>query len=111
MLKKWLRLYWLIKICGNRQTFAFIILVLIFIYVKIYFRQYQFLLFLTDQSDEENEEAPRAKRRRAAEMAARGGEDKTEGGIESIENLEDTKGYSIKEWVQMLGPSTEIANR
>lgn len=31
--------------------------------------------------------------------------------IESIENLEDTKGYSIKEWVMMLGPRTEIANR
>lgn len=31
--------------------------------------------------------------------------------IESIENLEDTKGYSIKEWVIMMGPRTEIANR
>lgn len=31
--------------------------------------------------------------------------------IESIENLEDTKGHSIKEWVAMLGPRTEIANR
>lgn len=31
--------------------------------------------------------------------------------VESIENLEDTKGYSTKEWVSMLGPSTEIANR
>lgn len=31
--------------------------------------------------------------------------------IESIENLEDTKGHSIKEWVTMLGPRTEIANR
>lgn len=31
--------------------------------------------------------------------------------IESIENLEDTKGYSIKEWVSMVGPRTEIANR
>lgn len=31
--------------------------------------------------------------------------------IESVENLEDTKGYSIKEWVMMLGPRTEIKNR
>lgn len=31
--------------------------------------------------------------------------------IESIENLEDTKGHSVKEWVSMLGPRTEIANR
>lgn len=31
--------------------------------------------------------------------------------IESIENLEDTKGYSVKEWVVMLAPRTEIANR
>lgn len=31
--------------------------------------------------------------------------------IESIENLEDTKGYSIKEWVSMIGPRTEIVNR
>ncbi|XP_026468705.1 LOW QUALITY PROTEIN: DNA replication licensing factor Mcm2-like [Ctenocephalides felis] len=31
--------------------------------------------------------------------------------IESIENLEDTKGHSTKEWVSMLGPRTEIANR
>lgn len=31
--------------------------------------------------------------------------------IESIENLEDTKGHTIKEWVSMLAPRTEIANR
>lgn len=31
--------------------------------------------------------------------------------IESIENLEDTRGQSVKEWVMMLGPRTEIANR
>lgn len=31
--------------------------------------------------------------------------------IESIDNLEDTKGYKIREWVSMLGPRTEIANR
>lgn len=31
--------------------------------------------------------------------------------IESIENLEDTKGLSVREWVSMLGPRTEIYNR
>lgn len=31
--------------------------------------------------------------------------------IESIENLTDTKGYSVKEWVTLIGPKTEIANR
>lgn len=68
-------------------------------------------LYFIDQSDDENEEAPRAKRRRVAERAAVGGEEQVEEGIESIENLEDTKGYSTKEWVCMLGPRTEIANR
>jgi DNA replication licensing factor MCM2 len=40
-----------------------------------------------------------------------GTEEQVEEGIESIENLEDTKGYTTKEWVSMLGPRTEIANR
>jgi DNA replication licensing factor MCM2 len=31
--------------------------------------------------------------------------------VESIENLEDTKGHSVKEWVTQLAPRTEIANR
>ncbi|XP_055387678.1 DNA replication licensing factor Mcm2 [Condylostylus longicornis] len=61
-----------------------------------------------DQSDDEDE-IPRAKRR-AAEKAATG-EVEEEEMIESIENLEDTKGHSTKEWVSMLGPRTEISNR
>lgn len=60
-----------------------------------------------DDSDEEDE--PRRKRRMAEKAAA--GEMEDTDMIESIENLEDTKGHSIKEWVSMLGPSTEIANR
>lgn len=60
-----------------------------------------------DQSDDE--EGPRQKRRKA-EKAAAGEVEDTEM-IESIENLEDTKGYSIKDWVVMMGPRTEIANR
>ena len=31
--------------------------------------------------------------------------------IESIENLEDMKGHTVREWVAMLGPRTEIFNR
>ena len=31
--------------------------------------------------------------------------------IESIENLEDMKGHSVREWVSMLAPRTEIYNR
>ena len=31
--------------------------------------------------------------------------------IESIENLEDMKGHSVREWVSMIGPKTEIYNR
>lgn len=61
-----------------------------------------------DRSDDEDE-MPRAKRR-AAEKAATGEVEDAEM-IESIENLEDTKGHSTKEWVSMLGPRTEIANR
>lgn len=61
-----------------------------------------------DESDDEDD-MPRQKRR-AAEKAA---EIETEDAemIESIENLEDTKGHSTREWVSMLGPRTEIANR
>ncbi|KAI8437461.1 hypothetical protein MSG28_011784 [Choristoneura fumiferana] len=66
---------------------------------------------LYDDSDEESTGAPRAKRRRAAEKAAMGADEQVEEGIESIENLEDTKGYTTKEWVSMLGPRTEISNR
>ncbi|XP_015606147.1 DNA replication licensing factor Mcm2 [Cephus cinctus] len=62
---------------------------------------------LYEESDED--ELPTHKRR-LAEKAAAGEMDDVEM-IESIENLEDTKGYSVKEWVQMLGPRTEIANR
>lgn len=61
-----------------------------------------------DKSDDEDE-MPRAKRR-AAEKAATG-EIEDIDMIESIENLEDTKGHTIKEWVSMLGPRTEISNR
>uniref|UniRef100_A0A1B6CC10 DNA replication licensing factor MCM2 n=1 Tax=Clastoptera arizonana TaxID=38151 RepID=A0A1B6CC10_9HEMI len=62
---------------------------------------------LYDESDDE--EQPRQKRRMAEKAAL--GDIEDEEMIESIENLEDTKGHSVKEWVSMLGPRTEIANR
>ena len=31
--------------------------------------------------------------------------------IESIENLEDTKGHTVKDWVVMQAPRLEIYNR
>lgn len=31
--------------------------------------------------------------------------------IESIENLEDLKGHSVREWVSMAGPRLEIHHR
>lgn len=58
---------------------------------------------------DDDDEIPRAKRR-AAEKAMDMETDDQEM-IESIENLEDMKGYTTKEWVSMLGPRTEIANR
>nr|CAI5822271.1 unnamed protein product [Callosobruchus analis] len=63
-----------------------------------------------ERDDDEVYDDPRLKRKRA-EKAATGEQVEDEEMIESIENLEDTKGYSIKEWVIMMGPRTEIANR
>ncbi|XP_078036885.1 DNA replication licensing factor Mcm2 [Augochlora pura] len=68
-------------------------------------RDDRYLLY--DDSDEEDVQA---RKRRMAEKAATGEIEDTEM-IESIETLEDTKGYSVKEWVSMLGPRTEISNR
>ncbi|KAG8036924.1 hypothetical protein G9C98_004246 [Cotesia typhae] len=62
---------------------------------------------LYEDSDEDDVQT---QKRRRAEKAATGELDDAEM-IESIENLEDTRGHSVKEWVMMLGPKTEIANR
>ncbi|KAL1449000.1 hypothetical protein WDU94_000244 [Cyamophila willieti] len=64
---------------------------------------------LYDESDDEDGSAPRRKRR-VAERAAEG-DLPDEEMIESIEDLEETRGYSIREWVTMLAPRTEIKNR
>ncbi|XP_023215123.1 DNA replication licensing factor mcm2-like isoform X2 [Centruroides sculpturatus] len=63
---------------------------------------------LYDDSDD-FEERP-ARRRRLAETAA---DDATADKemIESIENLEDMRGHTVREWVSMIGPRTEIYNR
>ncbi|CAG0884040.1 unnamed protein product [Cyprideis torosa] len=62
---------------------------------------------LYEESDEEDD-IPSRRRRRARD---RGDGLDDEEMIESIENLEDTKGHTVREWVQMMGPSTEIYNR
>ncbi|RZF34923.1 hypothetical protein LSTR_LSTR011417 [Laodelphax striatellus] len=59
--------------------------------------------------ESDDDEGPRRKRRMAEKAAT--GDVADEEMIESIENLHDTKGHSVKEWVTMLGPKTEIANR
>lgn len=52
-----------------------------------------------------------SRRRRIAERAAEGDVDMAEDMIESIENLEDMKGHSVREWVCLQAPRLEIKNR
>lgn len=63
---------------------------------------------LYEDSDEEDVQPSR--RRRLGERAAEGA-DEDEEQIESIDNLEDTKGHSVREWVSLLAPNREIYNR
>lgn len=60
--------------------------------------------------DEDDGEIDPKRRRKIAEKSAAGETDDVDM-IESIEFLEDTKGYPIKEWVLMVGPRTEVKNR
>lgn len=60
--------------------------------------------------DSDDDEAQPSRRRRLGERAAEGAEDDEEQ-IESIDNLEDTKGHSVREWVTLLAPNREIYNR
>ena len=53
----------------------------------------------------------RSRRRRIAERAAEGDMHMQEDMIESIENLEDMKGHSVREWVCLRAPRFEIKNR
>lgn len=62
--------------------------------------------------DESSSEADRpVRRRRLAERAAEGTFSDDEDMVESIENLEDMKGHTVREWVTQIGPKTEIYNR
>ncbi|XP_068172376.1 DNA replication licensing factor MCM2 isoform X2 [Antennarius striatus] len=63
-------------------------------------------------SEDEEDERPATRRRRLAERAAEGVADGDEEEmIESIENLEDMKGHTVREWVSMVAPRLEIYNR
>lgn len=64
-------------------------------------------LFYDSDDDVDEDKGPK-RRRRLAERAAEGEEDMP---LESIENLEDTKGHTVREWVSMPGPKLEITNR
>uniref|UniRef100_A0A8C5PQY1 DNA replication licensing factor MCM2 n=1 Tax=Leptobrachium leishanense TaxID=445787 RepID=A0A8C5PQY1_9ANUR len=61
-------------------------------------------------SDDEEEDRP-ARKRRMAERAAEGAADEDEEMIESIENLEDMKGHTVREWVSMAATRLEIFHR
>jgi DNA replication licensing factor MCM2 len=68
---------------------------------------------LYDEDDEDDEPA-RRRRRLAADRAAEGhieDDEEDQGLIESIENLEDTRGRTIREHVTQIGPRTECLNR
>uniref|UniRef100_A0A4W3K4Y7 DNA replication licensing factor MCM2 n=1 Tax=Callorhinchus milii TaxID=7868 RepID=A0A4W3K4Y7_CALMI len=67
-------------------------------------RQGRMRIDLLYDSDEE-EERPGKKRPRLADPTAVGDM------IESIENLEDMKGHSVREWVSMAAPRLEIYHR
>ncbi|XP_063797254.1 DNA replication licensing factor MCM2 [Pseudophryne corroboree] len=61
-------------------------------------------------SDDEEDDRP-ARKRRLAERAAEGVPDEDEEMIESIENLEDMKGHTVREWVSMAATRLEIYHR
>ncbi|XP_067855179.1 DNA replication licensing factor MCM2 [Heptranchias perlo] len=73
-------------------------------------RQGRMRIDLLYESDDEDEERP-ARKRRLAERAADGEAEDDEEMIESIENLEDMKGHSVREWVSMAAPRLEIYHR
>ena len=60
---------------------------------------------------DDDEDEPRARKRRLADMAAMEDEPMEEEGMESIENLEDTKRKPIREWFALSGPRKEVYNR
>ena len=79
--------------------------------VVITFKNFLHLCFCSDETDEEDDMPHPSRRRRIAEQAAHGDMDMGEEMIESIENLEDMKGHSVREWVCLQAPRLEIKNR
>jgi len=68
---------------------------------------------LYDEDDDEDEPS-RRRRRLDADRAAEGridDEEEDQGMVESIENLEDTRGRTTREHVMQIGPRTECLNR
>eukprot|EP00794_Sanderia_malayensis_P005983 gene5983-6679_t len=66
---------------------------------------------LYDDDDDDEFEPSTARKRRLAEKAAERDYGVEEEMIESIENLEDLKGHTVREWVSMAAPRLEIKNR
>ena len=71
-------------------------------------------LEIYEETDDDGSDRPQVRRRRM--LAQRrdqlfGVEDGDEDMIESIENLEDTRGLTVREWVVQMAPKREIYNR
>lgn len=66
---------------------------------------------LYDDSELDDDDEPSSRKRRRAERAAEREYEDDEEMIESIENLEDMKGHTVREWVVMAAPRLEIKNR
>ena len=62
---------------------------------------------LYDESEEEDEDGSPVPKRRQKPSSEEVGEET----LEVIENLEDLKGHSVREWVSMPSPRLEIKNR
>jgi len=68
-------------------------------------------LLYDESEDEEDVEPSTARKMRLAERAAEREYEDDDEMIESIENLEDMKGHTVREWVVMAAPRLEIKNR
>jgi DNA replication licensing factor MCM2 len=71
-------------------------------------------LDMYDDTDEDASDRPINRRRRMLAQRNRqifGAEEPEEEMIESIENLEDTRGMTVREWVVQIAPKREIYNR
>uniref|UniRef100_A0A8C5B043 DNA replication licensing factor MCM2 n=1 Tax=Gadus morhua TaxID=8049 RepID=A0A8C5B043_GADMO len=82
----------------------------VYLFIHLFFFIF---LFSPPDVEDEDDERPGARRRRLAERAADSGagDGEDEEMIESIENLEDMKGHTVREWVSMSAPRLEIYHR